>query len=279
MVSLDAARARLDRLLDETARALAPARFTAEPARPARGPCHRPDGRAGSSRLLATRFAARDPADPDDPDGADAAALAGQVARLWRDHGCGVRVNASQTLGHEVVATTPEGGILVFGIAAHGMTLGGETACVPDGCTGQQVSTEPHREEHRVVEDVSERQGSLVDVARGGDEFRRVVVTGPHMQLAVMTIPPGGEVGEEIHEGTDQFLFFVEGQGEARIDGARSAVPEGGYVFVPAGTRHNFVNTGRGPLRIATTYAPPEHPPGTVHATKAVADAEEAHHH
>jgi len=164
----------------------------------------------------------------------------------------------------------------VFGIAARGMTLGGETPCVPDGCTGQG-GAEPQREEHRVVEDVSERQGSLAELASGSDTFRRVVVTGPHMQLAVMTIPPGGEVGEEVHEGTDQFLFFVEGQAEARLDGARSAVPEGGYVFVPAGTRHNFVNTGSGPLRIATTYAPPEHPPGTVHPTKDV--AEEAHLH
>jgi len=89
MVTLDAAQALLDRLLDETAAALAPARFTAEPARPARGPCLRTDGRAGSSQLLATRFAARDRDDPDDPagpddangaNGADVAALADQVA-------------------------------------------------------------------------------------------------------------------------------------------------------------------------------------------------------
>jgi mannose-6-phosphate isomerase-like protein (cupin superfamily) len=138
---------------------------------------------------------------------------------------------------------------------------------------------EPEREEHRVAEDVGERQGRLAALAQGSDAFRRVVVTGPHMQLAVMTIPPGGEVGEEVHDGTDQFLIFVEGQAEAELDGVRSAVPEGSYVFVPAGTRHNFVNTGSGPLRIATTYAPPEHPPGTLHPTKEVADADEAHHH
>jgi mannose-6-phosphate isomerase-like protein (cupin superfamily) len=130
-----------------------------------------------------------------------------------------------------------------------------------------------------MAEDNTERQGDLVALARRNEAFRRVVVTGPQMQLAVMTIPAGGEVGEEVHTGTDQFLFFVEGEAQAYLDGERSAVPEGGYVFVPAGTRHNFVNVGSGPLRIATTYAPPEHPAGTLHATKEEADADEADHH
>lgn len=128
-----------------------------------------------------------------------------------------------------------------------------------------------------MAEDISERQGSLAGLTHGNEAFRRVVVTGPLMQLAVMTIPPGGEVGEEVHHDTDQFLVFVEGQADAWLDGERSAVPEGGYVFVAAGTRHNFVNTGDGPLRIATTYAPPEHPPATLHQTKADADAADHH--
>jgi mannose-6-phosphate isomerase-like protein (cupin superfamily) len=273
-VSLPGALVELERLLDETERVLAPARFVAEAARPAAGPCDRPDGSAGQRRLLATRFATCDPADTDD---AAVSMRAARVAQLWSERGCRVRTTASESLGHEVVAATPSGGILVFGIAGNGMTLGGETACVRAGCT-MRDNADPRREEQRVAEDASERQGSLTRLANDSDAFRRVVVTGPHMQLAVMTIPPGGEVGEEVHQGTDQFLFFVEGQAEAQLDGARSAVPEGSYVFVPAGTRHNFVNTGSGPLRIATTYAPPEHPAGTVHATKEVADAEEAHH-
>lgn len=273
-MSVDTAFAEIERLLDETQRVLGPAEFAAEVARPATGPCIRPDGRAGRSRLVATRFA------PNDPTGADVAASArtARVARVWIDRGCRVQTRSSATLGHEVVATTPSGGIVVFGIGAHGMTLGGQTACVPVAC-GMQDNAGWQREEQRVAEDASERQGSLTRLAHDSDAFRRVVVTGPHMQLAVMTIPPGGEVGEEVHHGTDQFLFFVEGEAEAQLEGVRSAVASGDYVFVPAGTRHNFVNTGAGPLRIATTYAPPEHPAGTVHATKDVADAEDAHHH
>jgi len=82
------------------------------------------------------------------------------------------------------------------------------------------------------------------------------------------------EIGEETHEG-DQILFFVEGDGEAILEGESSPVHSGDYVFVPAGTLHNFVNTGSEALRLLTTYAPPEHPHGTVHRTKAEADAAE----
>jgi mannose-6-phosphate isomerase-like protein (cupin superfamily) len=124
-------------------------------------------------------------------------------------------------------------------------------------------------------EDARDRRGDLAALAAGNDAFRRVVVTGSQLQLAVMSIEPGGEVGEEVHQGTDQFLHFVEGEAEAVLDGDRFTVPPGGYVFVPAGTRHNFRNTGSGALRIVTTYAPPEHAPGTLHRTKAEADADE----
>ena len=88
--------------------------------------------------------------------------------------------------------------------------------------------------------------------------------------------PAGEEIGEETHQG-DQILFFVEGEGEAILEGESSPVSSGDYVFVPAGTLHNFVNTGSEPLRLLTTYAPPEHPHGTVHRTKAEADAAEEH--
>jgi mannose-6-phosphate isomerase-like protein (cupin superfamily) len=114
-------------------------------------------------------------------------------------------------------------------------------------------------------------------LARQNEDFRREIVTGDHSQLVVMTIPPGGEIGEEVHEGVDQILLFVEGDAEAVLDGERSAVSPNGLVFVKAGTRHNFINRGDGPLRLATLYAPPEHPPGTVHATKQEADAAEDH--
>jgi mannose-6-phosphate isomerase-like protein (cupin superfamily) len=118
----------------------------------------------------------------------------------------------------------------------------------------------------------------LDNEARANEAFRRTLVTGEHAQLVLMTLKPGEEIGEETHEG-DQILQFVAGSGEAILSGEPSPVAAGDVVVVPAGTLHNFVNTGGEPLRIVTIYAPPEHPPGTVHETKAEADAAEAEHH
>lgn len=117
---------------------------------------------------------------------------------------------------------------------------------------------------------------SFEQIAKENDYFRRTLETGEHAQLVAMTLQPGEEIGEETHEG-DQILFFVEGEGEAILEGQGSPVGKGDYTFVRAGTLHNFVNTGSAPLRIVTTYAPPEHPDGTVHRTKAEADAAEEH--
>ena len=113
-------------------------------------------------------------------------------------------------------------------------------------------------------------------LARSNAWFREVVATGPHAQVVLMSIPPGGEIGEEVHEDVDQVLVFVEGAGAAVIEGERSPVSAGHLVHVPAGTRHNFVNDGASDLRLYTVYAPPHHAPGTVHRTKADADAAEA---
>ncbi|MDQ4005907.1 MAG: cupin domain-containing protein, partial [Actinomycetota bacterium] len=108
----------------------------------------------------------------------------------------------------------------------------------------------------------------IVGLARDNDAFRREVTTGDHSQVVVMTIPAGGEIGEEVHPNTDQLLIFVEGRCESVLDGKRSTGGPNDLVFVSAGTRHNFVNVGDEPLRLITVYAPPEHPPGTVHRTK-----------
>ena len=116
---------------------------------------------------------------------------------------------------------------------------------------------------------------STIELARGNEAFRRTIVTGEHTQLVAMTIQPREEIGEEVHEHGDQILFFEDGEGEAVIEGASSPVRAGDVVFVPAGTRHNFVNRGGAPLRLLTVYGPPEHPAGTVHETKAEADAAE----
>ena len=115
----------------------------------------------------------------------------------------------------------------------------------------------------------------IVAAARSNDNYRREVLTGEHEQVVVMTIPAGGEIGEEVHDDTDQVLVFVEGSGEAQLDGVSSRIGPNDLVFVHAGTRHNFLHPGNGPMRLVTIYAPPHHAPGTVHATKEEADAAE----
>jgi mannose-6-phosphate isomerase-like protein (cupin superfamily) len=119
----------------------------------------------------------------------------------------------------------------------------------------------------------------IVQLARSNDAFRREIATGEHSQVVAMTIPVGEDIGEEVHEENDQLLVFVDGEGEAVLDGKTSPVTPNDLVLVPAGTRHNFINKGDGPLRLVTVYAPPEHPPGTVHQTKAEAKAAEAAEH
>lgn len=115
----------------------------------------------------------------------------------------------------------------------------------------------------------------IFNAARTNDAFRREVLTGPHEQVVVMTIPIGGEIGEEVHADADQVFIFVDGRGEAVLEGAASEVGPNDLVMVRAGTRHNFRNVGSSPLRLITIYAPPQHPIGTVHLTKQEADAAE----
>jgi mannose-6-phosphate isomerase-like protein (cupin superfamily) len=115
--------------------------------------------------------------------------------------------------------------------------------------------------------------------AKANENFRKVLSTGKHAQVVVMCIPPGGEIGEEVHDHVDQVLAFTEGEGVAILEGEESPVGPGRLVHVPAGTRHNFVNRGTGDLRLYTVYAPPQHAPGTIHRTKAEADADEADHY
>ena len=119
----------------------------------------------------------------------------------------------------------------------------------------------------------------VVRLASENEDFRRVLFTTERSQLVLMSVPPGEEIGEETHEGTDQVLAFVSGQGEARLAGERQEVRQGSVVVVPADTLHNFVNTGGSPLKLYTVYTPPEHPDGTVHRTKEEADEYEREHH
>jgi mannose-6-phosphate isomerase-like protein (cupin superfamily) len=111
--------------------------------------------------------------------------------------------------------------------------------------------------------------------AEQSHDFRRVLWTGEHSQLVIMTIEPGGEIGEETHPDNDQILSFVSGSGKAVIEGEEQFVAAGDIVAVPAGTKHNFVNVGPNPLVLYTIYGPAHHAEGAVHATKEEADAKE----
>jgi mannose-6-phosphate isomerase-like protein (cupin superfamily) len=122
--------------------------------------------------------------------------------------------------------------------------------------------------------ETSEYNLPIQQMARDNDEFRRVIWTGDETQVVLMAIPEGSEIGGEVHEGHDQLLFFVAGSGRAKIGDVEVDVAEGDLSIVPSGVFHNFKNTGTGMLKLFTTYSPPEHEPGTEHATKAEAEAD-----
>ena len=111
------------------------------------------------------------------------------------------------------------------------------------------------------------------------DDFRRVLYTGKNLQLVLMTLQPGEEIGEETHEDRDQFFRIEEGRGTIHIDGEAKPVEDDFAVIVPAGARHNVVNNGDAPLRLYTLYGPPEHKDGTVHKDKAQADRDHENDH
>ena len=107
-------------------------------------------------------------------------------------------------------------------------------------------------------------------------EFRKVLYTAKNCQLVLMALQPHEEIGAEVHR-LDQFFRVEQGQGEAVLDGVRTAIRAGFAVLVPAGTRHNIINTGEGPLKLYTLYAPPNHRDGVVHHTRAAAEADGEH--
>lgn len=107
----------------------------------------------------------------------------------------------------------------------------------------------------------------IIALTKANDWFRKEVVTGEKSQVVLMSIEPGDEIGEETHD-VDQTLVFVEGTGEAILADVTEKFDEGDLFFVPAGTKHNFRNTGSGPLKLFTVYAPSEHVAGTNHRTK-----------
>ena len=119
---------------------------------------------------------------------------------------------------------------------------------------------------------------NIVQAARQNTNFRTAFWTGKHLQMTLMSIPAGGDIGLENHPDTDQYIRIEGGHGMVRM-GARKdrmsfqrSVDKDTGIFVPAGTWHNIINTGMQPLKVSSVYAPPHHPKGTVHRTKAEAE-------
>ena len=113
---------------------------------------------------------------------------------------------------------------------------------------------------------------------RKNTDFRRVLYTGKNSQLVLMSLKPLEEIGAETHEDRDQFFRFEHGEGKVVIDGVEHRVKDGSGVIVPAGARHNVINTSkRVMLRLYTIYSPPEHKDGVIRHTKQEAMATEEH--
>ena len=113
----------------------------------------------------------------------------------------------------------------------------------------------------------------IEELTEENTDFRRVLYTGHNLQLVVMSLNPGEEIGEEVHEDRDQFFRIEEGEGVISIDGVDHAVKDDDGVIVPQGARHNVRATGTGPLKLYTLYGPPEHKDGVIQTTKGEATA------
>ena len=116
----------------------------------------------------------------------------------------------------------------------------------------------------------------IESVVGKNDALRRVIYTAKNCQLVAMALKPKEDIGEEVHT-LDQFFRIEEGTGEAVLDGVHTPISAGFVVLVPAGTKHNIINTGSGPLKVYTLYAPPNHRDGVVHQTRAEAEADNEH--
>ena len=110
------------------------------------------------------------------------------------------------------------------------------------------------------------------------DDFRRVLYTGANLQLVLMALPPGGEIGSEVHDDRDQFFRVEAGEGEVVIDDVTHPVKADDAIIVPQGARHNVRNTGKAPLKLYTIYGPPEHRDGVVHRSAAEAAGDHEHY-
>lgn len=117
---------------------------------------------------------------------------------------------------------------------------------------------------------------NIEDLAIKNSDFRQVLYTAKHCQLVLMALKPKEDIGAEVHK-LDQFFRVEEGSGEAVLDGVTTQVIAGFAVLVPAGTKHNIINTGSVPMKLYTLYSPPNHRDGVVHQTRADAEADNEH--
>lgn len=150
---------------------------------------------------------------------------------------------------HSLLAVVP---LLLI---AAGCGASGPAASTPSTLTAAKMDARPF-------------QTNVLDEAQKNEAYRRVLFTGARSQLALMTIPPGGDIGLEAHAHVEQLIFVASGQGKAIVNGVETPLAAGDVLVATPNARHNVVNTGSVPLHIYTVYAPPNHIDGRVHPSK-----------
>lgn len=153
--------------------------------------------------------------------------------------------------------------VLPLLLIAAGCGASAPASSTPTPVTGAKVEARPS-------------QTNVLEEAQKNDAYRRVLFTGARSQLALMSIPPGGDIGLESHPHVEQLIFIASGQGKAIINGVETPLTAGDVVVATPNTRHNVVNTGSVPLQIYTVYAPPNHIDGRVHRSKTDAEKDKA---
>lgn len=117
---------------------------------------------------------------------------------------------------------------------------------------------------------------NIENLALENEHFRRVLYTDTKSQLVLMSLLPGEEIGEEVHD-VDQFLRVEKGVGKAILNGISHDIADGSGILVPVGTKHNIINSDSGPMKLYTLYMPPHHRDGVIHKTKAEAECDTEH--
>ncbi|MBP9816049.1 cupin domain-containing protein [Candidatus Woesebacteria bacterium] len=119
---------------------------------------------------------------------------------------------------------------------------------------------------------------NIEEEALANKNFRQVLYTGQHAQLVLMSLEPKEDIGEEVHEIVDQFIRIEEGEGKVVLDGEERSLKSGSAIIIPAGTKHNVINTSDTEMKLYTVYSPAHHKDGTVHKTKADAEKDTEDH-